>query len=344
MIILIDGFWGSGKTTLRYLLDGHSELKVSPSQESIISAFERNKNKSKFFSYKDIRLIREFLATSYYYNLELESSEGYLDHDINRNKLLFDFYEFEKYWINKLRKVDKWDNEKIINIIYSSIIKFYYQTEEFPINLKKVVVEDNNFNCHKFFLQEIKLSKLIVAKRSPSDNLVSLLNRETISNNYKTEGYKKYSFNYLVRSQHFPIRINNNYKITEKLKKEFPGRVYECDFKNLIYNTEDEMKKISKFLDIPYEDILSKPTHFGENIKFKNGDGILNKEKYTAESTFSNYQIELINQFEKKFPKYNFLSLSFLDFVFIKSFYLIKLFLRNTIKFFAKKLKSIYEG
>ena len=53
---------------------------------------------------------------------------------------------------------------------------------------------------------------------------------------------------------------------------------------------------------------------------------------------------ELINQFEKKFPKYNFLSLSFLDFVFIKSFYLIKLFLRNTIKFFAKKLKSIYEG
>ena len=344
MIILIDGFWGSGKTTLRYLLDGHSELKVSPSQESIISAFERNKNKSKFFSYKDIRLIREFLATSYYYNLELESSEGYLDHDINRNKLLFDFYEFEKYWINKLRNIDQWNNEKILNIIYSSIIKFYYKTEDFPINQKKVIVEDNNFNCHKFFLQEIKHSKLIVTKRSPSDNLVSLLNRETISNNYKTEGYKKYSFNYLLRAQHFPIRINNNYKITEKLKKEFPGRIYECDFKNLIYNTEDEMKKISKFLDIPYENILSKPTHFGESIKFKNGDGILNKEKYTADSTFTKYQIELINQFDKKFPKYNFLSLSFLDFILIKIFYLTKLFIRNSIKFFAKKLKIIYEG
>ena len=185
---------------------------------------------------------------------------------------------------------------------------------------------------------------MIVAKRSPSDNLVSLLNRETISNNYKTEGYKKYSFNYLVRAQHFPIRINNNYKIMEKLKKEFPGRIYECDFKNLIYNTEDEMKKISKFLDIAYENILSKPTHFGESIKFKNGDGILNKEKYTADSTFTKYQIELINQFDKKFPKYNFLSLSFLDFILIKIFYLTKLFIRNSIKFFAKKLKSIYEG
>ncbi len=344
MIILIDGFWGSGKTTLRYLLDGHSELKVSPSQESIISAFERNKSKSKFYSYKDIRLIREILATSYYYNLELESSEGYLDHDINRSKLSFDFYEFEKYWINKLRSLDKWNNEEILNVIYSSIIKFYYKTSGFPFDQKKVIVEDNNFNCHKFFLQEIKKSKLIVAKRAPSDNLVSLLNRDIILNNYKTEGYKKYNFNYLVRSQHFPIRINNNYKLTEKLKKEFPGRIYECDFKNLIYSTKDEMKKISKFLDISYEDILSKPTHFGEDIKFKNGDGILNKEKYIAKNTFSDYQIKLIDQFDKKFSDYNFFTLPFLDFVLIKLFYLIKLFLRNTIKFFAKKLKGIYEG
>ena len=43
MLILIDGFWGSGKTILRSLLDGHEELKVSPSQECIISSFCRNK-------------------------------------------------------------------------------------------------------------------------------------------------------------------------------------------------------------------------------------------------------------------------------------------------------------
>lgn len=339
MIILIDGFWGSGKTTLRYLLDGHSNLKVSPSQESIISAFERNKDKVKFYSYRDIRLIREFLASSYYYNLELESSEGYLDHDINRRTISFDFYEFEKYWINKIRNIDKWDNEKIINTIYSSVIKFYYKTADFPLNDKKVIVEDNNFTCHKFFLHEIKESKLIVTKRQPSDNLVSLLNRSIITNNYKTEGYKKYSFNYLVRAQHFPIRINNNYKITEKLKKEFPGRIYECDFKNLIYHTEEEMKKISNFLDIPYENILSKPTHFGESIKFKNGDEILNREKYTAEGIFTKYQVKLINQFNK----WDFCSLSFLDFVYIKIFYFTKLIIRNSIKFF-KKLKYTYES
>jgi len=332
MIILIDGFWGSGKTTLRYLLDGHSELKVSPSQESIVSSFERNKDKLKFFSYKDIRLIRKILADSYYYNLEQETVKGYFEHDINRNKLLFNFYEFEKYWVDKLANIDEWNNEKILNIIYSSIIKFYYNCTELPLNQKKVIVEDNNFNCHRFFLKELKDSKIITIKRSAPDILASLLSRKVITNNYLTYEYQKYNFNYLVRMNHFPIRIKNNNKNTKELKKEFPERIYECEFKNLIYKTEDEMKKISNFLNINYEEILSRPTHFGKNIKFNDDEPILNKEKYLANNTFSKYEINLINQFDK----YNFFSLSFIDYIFIKIFYITKLFFRkitNLIKY-----------
>lgn len=331
MIILIDGFWGSGKTTLRYLLDGHSELKVSPSQESIISSFERNKYNSKFFSYKDVRLIRKFLVDSYYYNLEHETL-GYFDHDVNRNKLPFNFYEFEKYWISKLMNIDQWTNEKILNVIYSSIIKFYYNCPEFPLDQKKVIVEDNKFSCHRFLLKELKDSKIIIIKRAIPDILSSLLSRKVISNNYATEGYKKYNFNYLVRKRYFPILINNNHKITQNLRKDFPKRVYECDFKDLIYKTKDEMKKISEFLDINFEDILLKPTHFGKDIAFNDGKEILNREKYTAKGTFSDYEINLLQQFEKKFPKYNFLSLSFFDFIFINFLYSLRLFAIRTVK------------
>jgi hypothetical protein len=332
MLILIDGFWASGKTTLRYLLDGHSELKVSPSQESIVSSFERNKDKLKFFSYKDVRLIRKILADSYYYNLEQETVKGYFEHDINRSKLSFNFYEFEKYWVNKLINIDQWNNEKILNIIYSSIIKFYYNCRELPLDQKKVIVEDNNFNCHRFFLQELKDTKIITVKRSAPDILASLLSRKVIPNNYLTYEYQKYNFNYLVRKHHFPIRIKNNNKITKELKKEFSERIYECDFKNLIYNTEEEMKKISNFLNINYEEILSRPTHFGENVKFNDDQPILNKEKYLANNTFSKYEINLIKQFDK----YNFFSLSFIDCIFIKIFYIAKLSFRkikNLIKY-----------
>ncbi len=134
MIILIDGFWGSGKTVLRSLLDGHSEIKVSPSQESLISSFKRNYNKSKLFHYKDIRLIREYLIDSYYYNLEYENRNGYLDSDLQKEKINFNFHDFENYWSDKLQKEKNWNNEKILNIIYSSIIKYYYNCKEFPLN------------------------------------------------------------------------------------------------------------------------------------------------------------------------------------------------------------------
>ena len=89
------------------------------------------------------------------------------------------------------------------------------------------------------------------------------------------------------------------------------------------------MKNISKFLDISYEKILLQATHFGENIKFKNGDDVLNKEKYTAKNAFSKYQIELVEQFKKKFLLKDLFSLSFFDFLFIKTFYLAKLFFRK---------------
>ena len=180
MIILIDGFWGSGKTVLRSLLDGHSELKVSPSQESIVSSFHRNLKKSKYLKYKDLRVIREYLVNSHYYSLEQESYKGYVDSDITKDKIKFNFSEFENFWTEKLLKCDVWTNTEIINLIHNSIIKFFYNLDNYPSDEKKVFMEDNNFNSHKFFLEEVPNSKLIVVKNSASDILASLVNRKTI--------------------------------------------------------------------------------------------------------------------------------------------------------------------
>lgn len=341
MIILIDGFWGSGKTVLRSLLDGHTELKVSPSQESIISSFKRNYKKSKFFDYKDLRLIREFLIDSYYYNLEHETKNGYLDSDLKKEKINFDFYDFEKYWTEKLQQEKEWDNEKILNIIYSSIIKYYYNCEDIPIKEKKVIMEDNSFYCHEFFLNTFKDSKIIIVEKNMPDIIASLVKREESKLDYKSEGYKNFNFNFLVRKQHFPIQIKNSYIKAVELKNNFKERVYICNFKNLILNTTEEMKIISNFIGIDYEKILSEPTHFAKQITFKDNHNVINKEKNSAINTFSKYQISLLNQFEKNFPRYNFLSLSIFDFISIKFFYSIKLFLKNIIKFFVKFKKYL---
>lgn len=336
MLILIDGFWGSGKTVLRSLLDGHNQLKVSPSQECIISSFDRNKKKSKYFNYKDLRIIREYLVNSHYYSLEQESFKGYIDSDIAKDKVNFNFNAFEKFWTEKLLKCEVWTNEEIINIIHNSIIKFFYNLDNYPSEEKKVFLEDNNFNSHEFFLKEIPNSKLIVVKNSTTDILASLVNRESTNGDYRTDLYNFYNYNNLVRKYCFPIRISENIKKTKKIKEKFPNRIFECDFKELIYNTKNEMTKVSEFLEITQEEILFIPTHFGRKIQFKDNDSMLNKEKFTGKNTFSRYQNTLIEEFEKPFKIYNFLSLTFYDFLFIKIKYNLKKYLKKILSFNAK--------
>ncbi len=45
-------------------------------------SFYRNLEKSQFFAYKDISLVRKYLLDSYYYNLEKESLIGFAESKI----------------------------------------------------------------------------------------------------------------------------------------------------------------------------------------------------------------------------------------------------------------------
>ena len=332
MLILIDGFWGSGKTILRSLLDGHEELKVSPSQECIISSFCRNKKNSEFLKYKDLRLLRKYLSDSHYYSLEQENFNGYKDSDLAKNKVNFNFTEFEKFWTQNLMQIQSWTNQSILEIIHNSIIKYFYNLKEYPANHKKVFLEDNSFYAHSFFLEEFDESKLIIIENSTKDILASLVNRKVNLNDYRTNLYEKYNFHNLVRKFYFPLKLNKNFEITKNLKNKYPERIYVCDFKNLIFNTKNEMTKIAKFLKINFNETLITPTHFGKKLEFKDNNKILGKEKYTAQNSFSKYEIKLLSQFEKKFPNYNFLSLSFFDFLTIKFFYFIKTLIKKMKK------------
>ena len=60
MLILIDGFWGSGKTVLRSLLHGHNQLKVYPYQECIVSSFDGDyrTDLNNFYNYNN--LVRKY--------------------------------------------------------------------------------------------------------------------------------------------------------------------------------------------------------------------------------------------------------------------------------------------
>lgn len=165
------------------------------------------------------------------------------------------------------------------------------------------------------------------------DIIASLIRRKVYNKDYDTHGYKDYNFNFLVRNQYFPIRINNTYMLAESLKKRFPNRVYLCDFEELITNTKNEMMKISRFLDIKFSKILEQPTHFSKLTSFKNGGQILVKTKHTAINTFSKYENQLLLCFEKKINfNIKIFPLVYIDYICCLLIYLFKKIYRKVLK------------
>ena len=69
----------------------------------------------------------------------------------------------------------------------------------------------------------------------------------------------------------------------KKLKSNYPDRIYITALDNLVYKTENEMKKICTFCEINYEEILSKKTHLSKIIDNQtnkiNDDEFTNTEK-----------------------------------------------------------------
>ena len=119
----------------------------------------------------------------------------------------------------------------------------------------------------------------------------------------------------------FIVKVNENDQRVDLFLSNNKKELSRTRVKNLILNTTEEMKIISSFIGIDFEKILSEPTHFKKKITFKDNHNVIDKEKNSAINTFSKYQISLLNQFEKKFPLYNFLSFSFLKsgIIFLKS-------------------------
>ena len=334
MFLLIDGFWASGKSILKSLLDGHPKLKVSPGQEAVFSAFARNKKLLKKLSYKDLSIIRKILSDSYYYDLERYHLNNHSTVDWKFHVKL-NFYQFETYWTKKVSELKNWNAIKIIEIIHTSLIKNFYNITYYKSNKSlKVFMEDNNFESHFFYLKNFKDSKLILISRDFGDVIASMINRKKKSNIYHTDKFDEINnFNYLIHKKFLSFKNENNKIIAKTLKKKFPGRVYICDFDKLIFNTEDEMRKICKFLKIKFNKILLKNTHFGKLTKRNDKKQILGKKIFEKKKHLSNAQIKLLNIIENKQEQITLAS--YISFIILKCKYLIyKIFtnVNNRIK------------
>ena len=192
-------------------------------------------------------------------------------------------------------------------------------------------MEDNNFKSHFFYLKNFKDSKLILIQRDFGDVVASMINRNKNNRIVHTDHFDTMNtYNYLINKKLLCFKNEENKKISKLLKVRFPNRVYICNFDNLILNTENEMRKISKFLKITYNKSLLQSTHFGKLTIRTDKKKIIGKKIFTKEKYLNGTQIKTLNLVEGKYGVENLKIIPIISFILLKTRYLLY---RSIIKF-----------
>ncbi len=270
--IFILGCSKSGTSLLRNLLDSHPDLFVIPIEthffqlsEMWVSYFSRRtKPKSN-----DINNIKENLINWVRFQ---NSKNNFLADGFTQGK--WDIDLFSKI----IKSVDVNNLNELLNLYYTALYKSLYK-KDFDQKLR--VVEKSVENTE--FVWELSSyypnARFIHIIRNPYANLVALrkYTSRKKSSKLKNALYSMYS----------------SYYYLYKNKKMIQG-YFTIKYEDLITDTVQVMKNISKFLDITYNDILIKPTSLGMN--WQGNSTSKNKFEGISTNPLHNWKNEITKQ------------------------------------------------
>ena len=321
--IYICGLAGSGKGLLRPLLDGHSQVLNCPIQgyaESILSAkFEQFIKRDKLISQKiqnerenvpslSVKIdsdlfpisLGEFLEYLFsndqmgsFLNAALsgEISVGasaaqqvFVPFQFNFNNFIF---ELKKYFINKKELTV----EELQNFLYGELF-LNWSGQNLDKN-KSIVISTigNCFETISKMLNSKHTKKIIIVKRNPIELSFTRAKRFLDSANIQ-----KHEFYSVLYDKNFIKKVNLFEQNIEKIKNN--KDVFCVDFKNIIFKTEKVMKEISNFLEIPFENIMTKATLNGQTIE-NNDLKFTNQINDDPEKVLKNSEIKLLKYLYK---------------------------------------------
>lgn len=272
MIVLIDGYWGTGKSVLRGLLDGHPNLFVSPIQDSLPGSFAKDKSDKKWLEFKDVEYLRKILAqNSFYYRIERFYFNQKMQLDFSSKDRTYininiDFYLFDKQWMERLNVAKHWTEELICQEIYQSMLDNWdnYPSEKSAVN-HFVSMDNNFFGTPEYFLKNFKDAKLLYAIRSVEGIIATRANRRPIKEDYRTLAWETISPDSLIKGGEI-FNILKRTRNIRRLKEVYPERVHLVGFNDLILNTDQVMNGVAEFLEIDRSESLKIFSHLGKEI------------------------------------------------------------------------------
>ncbi len=88
MLIQIDGWFGSGKSALCTLLDGHPDVFCSPIHDYSYAAFLNQGDEFDWIKTRHIEILRKVLARTQYYRFEKIFWDGFIVFDFSTDQKL----------------------------------------------------------------------------------------------------------------------------------------------------------------------------------------------------------------------------------------------------------------
>jgi len=299
MIIQIDGWFAGGKSVLWSLLDNHSKIFVNPVHDFSHSLLLSHKDSEEWLRKKHTTHLRKILAPSEYYKFEKMYIDGYLgigysSNDIDQFKYKIDFYKFDKLFFTNLQKLKKWDLEIIIETLYKSYYEVYSnQNLKYP-KYYATMSHPGKYKEYNNIPEIFPNMKSIIVKRGLKNIIASRINRKERPKDLNE--YQAFSTPFNVILQRNEIeQILEYFDTNEKLAKLFPNQFMIIEFEDLVKNTEESMKKVAKFLNIRYENILSIPTRDGIILE-KDGISFIGKENDDYRKLLTDNEIKVIDE------------------------------------------------
>lgn len=272
MIIVIDGWWGSGKSTLKGILDGHPDLFVSPIQDSIVGGLAEAADRETWMKGKDFEMFRHYLgAFSNYYRIEryADWQEVVFSPDaetVIKLPFVFDFQAFDASVKRRMKQLDTWSDEAVVRIVYEEFTKFW---NDYPGSDKVrhfVTMDANRTNTPELIAGMDDSFKFVYVDRSTEGIIGTRYSRKPIPGFAATSNWNSMDVGYFIRMGEVE-KIERKRLQLQDLRKRFPSKFYLVPFEKLIASPGECLPELNAFLGIADHPCLAKFTYCGQTFE-----------------------------------------------------------------------------
>lgn len=287
MLIQIDGWFGSGKSVLWMLLDGHPEVFCTPFHDFSQCAFLTEDDERDWVTTKHIEILRKALSRTQYYMFEKLHWDKYYTFPFSAQvqiKLLYDldFYKADKALMTTLMGWKSWKIEPIVDELYKSIMT----------NSNSVANPMKAFRyasmAHPYYVEHyekmptlLPSSKSIQVRRTVEEIIAARSNRRPIPEDFKTKSF--YSDTFKTRLAGGEVeKILSYYDQYDFLIQKYPQQFMKIDFNDLVLRTESSMIAIAEFIGLAVTRELFVGSYNGKEIEY-NGQKYIGQKNDSVE-------------------------------------------------------------